>query len=246
MFPDTAALLVTLAGALLAGFTTGFAGFGTGLVASGLWYYALPAAMVPPLVAMTSVAGQLVGLWTFRRALQLRSLGPYLGGAFFGIPAGVALLAIAAPDLLKLLIGLFLLSYALIQLSGVLRHKIGGWGGWRADFVIGVGGGLLGGFAGLSGPIPTVWLQLRGGPTLEQRAIYQPFNLIVLALSVGAMAFAGAIDQRLLLITGCCIPLTLTGAWLGVQLYSRVSDAVFRTVILLLLGISGAGLILTG
>lgn len=200
--------------------------------------------MVPPLVAMTSVAGQLVGLWTLRHALQLRPVWPYLGGAFIGIPVGVALLAIAAPEILKLLIGLFLLSYALMQLSGLLRHKIGGWGGWRADFFIGVGGGLLGGFAGLSGPIPTVWLQLRGGPTVEQRAIYQPFNLIVLALSVGAMAFASAIDKKLLLITGCCIPLTLAGAWLGVQLYSRVSDIVFRTAVLILLGTSGAGLIL--
>ena len=35
-------MLIVLLGALLAGFTTGFAGFGTGLVASGLWFHALP------------------------------------------------------------------------------------------------------------------------------------------------------------------------------------------------------------
>ena len=38
------------------GYGYGFAGFGTGLVASGLWLQALPAALVPPLVALNSVA----------------------------------------------------------------------------------------------------------------------------------------------------------------------------------------------
>ena len=46
--PDPASLAFVLIGALLAGFTTGFAGFGTGLVAAGLWFHALPAEMVPP------------------------------------------------------------------------------------------------------------------------------------------------------------------------------------------------------
>ena len=49
--PDPASLAFVLIGALLAGFTTGFAGFGTGLVAAGLWFHALPTEMVPPLVA---------------------------------------------------------------------------------------------------------------------------------------------------------------------------------------------------
>jgi hypothetical protein len=45
---DTATLAVVLLGALVAGFTTGLAGFGTALVASGFWLHALPAAVVPP------------------------------------------------------------------------------------------------------------------------------------------------------------------------------------------------------
>ena len=69
---DVQTLAIVVIGALVAGFTTGFAGFGTGLVASGLWFHALPAAMVPPLVALASVAAQLVGLVTVRKSFAYR------------------------------------------------------------------------------------------------------------------------------------------------------------------------------
>jgi uncharacterized membrane protein YfcA len=65
---DLSTLAIVIVGALVAGFTTGFAGFWTGLVASGLWFHALPAAMVPPLIALASVTAQIVGLITVRKA----------------------------------------------------------------------------------------------------------------------------------------------------------------------------------
>src|SRR3546814_17357102 len=60
---------------------------------------------------------------------------------------------------------------AISQLSGLTRLAIGAWGGRPSDAAVGVGGGILGGFAGLSGPLPLIWLQLRGGPSAEQREV---------------------------------------------------------------------------
>src|SRR3546814_3200004 len=60
--PDTATLAFLLLGALAAGFVTGFAGFGTGLVPSGFWFHVLPAALVPPMVVIASVTAQLISL----------------------------------------------------------------------------------------------------------------------------------------------------------------------------------------
>ena len=105
---DFATLAVVAAGAFFAGFTTGFAGFGTGLVASGLWFHALPAGMVPPLVALTSVAAQIVGLVTVRKSFNWPQTAPYLAGAMIGVPIGVAALAAASPFILRTLIGAFL------------------------------------------------------------------------------------------------------------------------------------------
>jgi len=240
---DVTSLAVVLIGALVAGFTTGLAGFGTALVASGLWFHALPAALVPPLVVLASVAGQLVGLAAVRRAFDWARAAPYLIGGAVGVPLGVTALVSASPSLLRACAGVFLIVYACYQLAWRRKHWIGGWGGKTADGLVGFGGGFLGGFAGLSGPLPLIWLQLRGGDSNRQRAIYQPFNLIVLALAAGGMAISGQITPDVLWIALLCLPATLIGASIGARIYARVSARTFRRVVLGLLLVSGLILI---
>lgn len=239
---DQSALLFALAGALIAGFTTGFAGFGTGLVASGLWFHALPAPMVPLLVALSSVAAQLVGLVTISSVLSVRLAMPMVLGGVVGLPFGILTLKAATPDMLRLSVGAFLVLYAAVQLAGLARHAIGAWGGRRADAVIGTAGGFLAGFCGLSGPIPIIWLQLRGGPVVVQRSIYQPFNLIILTLAGAGMLWVGDFGRDALAIAAVCLPATIAGAWLGARAYGLVGEATFRRIVLALL--LGSGLIL--
>jgi uncharacterized membrane protein YfcA len=234
-----ATLLIVFGGALIAGFTTGFAGFGTGLVASGLWFHALPAPMVPPLVALASVAGQAAGFVTVRNAVDWPRAMPYLVGGAIGIPLGVVALAAVSPFWLKMSAGGFLIVYSIYQLFGRRRREIGAWGGKVADGVVGIGGGFLGGFAGLSAPLPVIWLQLRGGAADGQRAIYQPFNLIVLALASLGMAVGGQLTLPVLWIALLCLPATLGGAWIGAHLYGAVSARTFQRVVLCLLLASG-------
>lgn len=237
--PDPSTLAFLLFGALFAGFVTGFAGFGTGLVASGFWFHALPAGFVPPLVVMASVVGQVVGLLRLRPAFDWPRTAPFLIGGALGVPLGVAALTLAPPGLLRLLVGAFLVCYAVSQLGGLTRLSIGQWGGRGADGAVGLGGGILGGFAGLSGPLPLIWLQLRGGPSVEQRAVYQPFNLVVLFIAALGMAAAGRIESGALQSMLLAVPATAFGAWLGAHFYSKASEAVFRRVVLFLLLASG-------
>lgn len=243
MIPDPATLSIVLLGALVAGFITGFAGFGTALVSSGFWFHALPAAYVPPLVAMSSVAGQVVGLASVRTAFDWRRAAPYLIGGLAGVPLGVAALALASPALLRGGVGGFLVVYTAAQLTGLTRGRIGSWGGVRADGAVGVAGGFLGGFAGLSGPLPIIWLQLRGGPSAGQRAVYQPFNLVVLGFAGVGMAVSGRIGAPVLVIAALSLPATVLGAWVGSRVSRRVGERAFRNVVLILLLCSGAVLV---
>ena len=236
---DLSTLAIVIVGAFLGGFTSGFAGFGTGLVASGLWFHALPAAAVPPLVALASVVSQIVGLVTVRNAFDWSRALPYLVGGAIGVPLGIGALAAATPLLLRTSIGAFLIVYAAYQLFQRHRWEIGDKGGKSADSIIGVGGGFLGGFAGLSGPLPLVWLQLRGGESDRQRAVYQPFNLIVLGLASIGMAISGQITTQLLRIALLFLPTTLVAAWIGARVYVGVSQQIFQRVVLMLLLVSG-------
>jgi uncharacterized protein len=241
--PDPTSLAYLLLGALAAGFVTGFAGFGTGLVASGFWFHVLPPVVVPPLVVMASVAAQGVSLLSVRPRFDWRRAAPYLIGGALGVPFGVLALTVTSPDLLRLCAGIFLIAYAASQLTGLTRLRVAAWGGRPADAAIGVGGGVLGGFAGLSGPLPLIWLQLRGGPSLDQRAVYQPFNLIILALAAAGMGVAGQIDATVLQSLVIAVPATAIGATLGARTYHRASEATFRRIVLALLLVSGVMLV---
>lgn len=233
-------LILVLIGALVAGFTSGVAGFGTALVASGLWFHALPAATVPPLVTLTGMAAQVVGLITVRGAFAWQRTAPFMFGGIFGVPLGIALLVVASADMLRLAVAVFLVTYAGLQLVQRTPHVIGDAGGRAADALVGFFGGILGGFAGLSGALPLVWLQLRGGTPDAQRATYQPFNLVMLALAALGMGLAGQISRDVVFVALVCLPVTLAGAWLGARTYGRISAAGFRRIVLGLLVVSGA------
>ena len=232
-------LIPVLAGAAIAGFTAGFAGFGTALVASGFWFHALPAHAVPPLAALVAVAAHITGLSAVPNSVDWRGLAPYVGGGIVAIPLGVALLTFSSPDLLRAVVGAFLLVYSAYQLASRGRLRIGAWGGRRADVLVGAGGGFLGGFAGLSGPAPLVWLQLRGGPLAGQRAIYQPYNLSILLVASLAMAVGGVVDRTVLTLAAVTLPVTLIAAFVGARVYLGVSEQAFQRAVLILLAASG-------
>lgn len=240
---DATSIAVVLLGAFVAGFTTGFAGFGTGLVASGIWFQAMPAPLVPPLVALASLAAHVVGLLTVRKAFDWLRAAPYLIGGVIGVPIGVAALSAASPELLRASVGGFLLAYALYRLNPGGKRRIPRWGGRTADGAVGLSGGFLAGFAALSGPPPLIWLQLRGGTTDEQRAVYQPFNMAMLVLASVGMGFGGQITLDVLWLVGLCLPITLFGAWIGARIYVGASTVLFERVVLYLLLASGLSLI---
>lgn len=237
---DGAALAFLLLGALAGGFVTGLAGFGTGLVAAGVWFHALEPGTVPPLVALVSVGGQAVASLFVRHAFDRRRAGPYLLGGVLGVPLGVAALAIASPSVLKLAVGLLLVVYTLLSMTARLPRPPPSR---TADAAIGLGGGVLGGFAGLSGPLPVIWLRLRGGSADMQRAVYQPFNLVVLALAAAAMAVSGAMDMAALEAAALCLPVALAAAWTGARLYRRIDALLFQRIVTALLCLSGIVLI---
>lgn len=246
VLPDGLALLLLVAGAFAAGFTTGFAGFGTALIASGIWMHGLPPALIPPLVTIAAVIAHIVSIATTRPKFNWIAAKPFLIGGTIGIPLGVAALTIAETGTIRSAVGVFLLLFAAMQLVKAERVTIGQWGGQHADACVGLGGGVLGGFAGLSGPLPIIWLQLRGGPSADQRAIYQPFNLVVLAVAVGGMGLAGLVDATVLVYAAIATPLTLLGSWFGARIYLEVSEHAFRTVVLVLLLLSGLALTARG
>jgi uncharacterized protein len=236
------AYALVLVGALAGGFVSGLAGFGTALMALGVWLYVLPPALAVPLVLICSVVAQTSTLPSMWKSFDLSLVWPFIIGGLAGVPLGTMLIAHADPNVFKLTVGVFLLLFP-IALYLNRTPMAFGFGGRLADGLVGLGGGILGGLAGLSGPLPILWASVRGWGKDERRGIFQIFNWTVLAAALGLQAATGLIEQRVIWLALITFPATILGAWIGARVYHGLSDRNFRDLVLALLFLSGVGLV---
>ncbi len=236
--------VIVVLGALLAGLISGLTGFGTGLAALGIWLHVLSPLVAAPLVTGCSIVAQLFSLALIRPKIDITRTLRFIVPGLFGVPLGALLLLAADPTPFKIGIGLFLIATCsvLLFVAGSFRLKSVGL---VSDGAVGFSGGMLGGLAGLSGPLPTLYCTLQGWSKDQQRAVYQPYNLAVLAFALAAQAYAGLVTPEFLRILGLCTPSTLLGCWLGVIAYRHVDDRLFRMIVLGLLLVSGVVLVAT-
>jgi len=93
---------VIFAGALLGGFVSGLAGFGTALTAIGIWLHVAPPAVVAPLIVCCSCVAQSQTLPRIWKSINWRRIWPMIAAGLFGVPLGAWLLTLADPSLFRL------------------------------------------------------------------------------------------------------------------------------------------------
>ena len=172
-----------------------------------------------------------------------RIFAPMLLAGLLGIPIGASLLALVAPQPFRFGIGLMLIAYCGLAL------RRGEAAAFRdappmADAGVGFVSGVIGGFCGLSGVLPTLWSGLRGLDRHARRAIYQPFILATHASGLAWLLWQGRVGAEVWRLAPWCLPMLLAGLWLGHRCYGHVSERVFRRLVLALLGCSGVSLLL--
>ncbi|MBM3569016.1 MAG: sulfite exporter TauE/SafE family protein [Alphaproteobacteria bacterium] len=238
---DVAPILAVIAGTLVAGFASGLAGFAFVLVASGVFLQAIEPRTAVPVLVLLSLIGQVFNILQFVKLMRWQRLWPYLLGGALGVPLGVMLLQAVEPRPFKAAVGALMVAYAGWQLWARPAVVLG-FGRW-ADGMVGIGGGVLGGFAGLSGALPTVWAGLQGWTKDQQRAVYQPFIVVIHMLCLAAFGGEGLLDREVGLLVLVGLPALAFGQVLGMRLYRRIDDQVFRRIVLWLLLASGLSLL---
>jgi uncharacterized membrane protein YfcA len=239
---DTLAYALLFLGALAGGFVSGLAGFGTALMALGIWLHVLPPSLAVPTVLICSVVAQTSTLPAMWKNFDLSLVWPFLIGGIAGVPLGTKLVAHADPNVFKLTVGVFLLVFPLLLYFDRLP-VVPRFGGRIADGAVGFAGGILGGLAGLSGPLPILWASMRGWGKHERRGIFQTFNWTVLAAALVVQTAGGMVEPKVLLLAMLAFPGTVLGAAIGARVYHALSDRNFTDVVLGLLLLSGAGLV---
>jgi hypothetical protein len=237
----TIGYILLFVGALAGGFVSGLAGFGTALMALGIWLYVLPPSDAVPLVLICSVVAQTATLPSMWKSFDLTLVWPFLIGGLLGVPLGTLLVAHADPNVFKLTVGILLLVFpTALYFSAPMAFD---FGGKIADGIIGFIGGILGGLAGLSGPPPILWASVRGWGKDERRGVFQTFNWTVLFAALCLQAASGLVARDVIWLAVLAFPATVLGSWIGAKLYHALSDSNFRDVVLGMLFLSGAILV---
>lgn len=239
-------LLYLLLGALAGGFINGLSGTGTALFALGFYLVVLEPVTAVAIVALMAVLAGVQGLWVVRaeipaqRARILRFVLPGL----IGVPIGLALLSNLSPGPLRLGIAALLILY-----GGYFTFRTSLPAFKRptpfADITIALTGGILGGAAGVSGALPSIWLSLRPWPKAVTRAVLQSFNMVILSTTVALLAWRGAYDQTALTALLVTIPTGLIAAQVGIAVFKRLTDTGFRRLLIGLCLLMGLGILLS-
>lgn len=238
---DGMVLTIFLLASFLGGVTSGVAGFAMGLVVSGIYLHILTPIQNATLIVGYGFVTQGYGVWTFRHSLKWRIAAPFIVGGAIGVPAGTMLLTYIDPGYLRIGIGVLLLLYSVYGLARPSIKPV--QGGAAADTGIGFLNGMLAGLTGLVGIIVVIWCQLRNWPKDVQRAVFQPVLLATILTSTASLSVAGAVTADTMKLYLLGLPCMLAGTWVGLKLYGKLDDAKFRTIILLLLLVSGLSLV---
>lgn len=231
-------LIATFAGALVAGLS----GFAFGLVAASIWLFILTPAQTAALIIAFGLIVQGYSVWKLRHALDWRALVPFVIGAAIGVPVGVYVLTWANPAHVRAGIGVFLILFSLYSLFRPAMKPITA-GGQGADAGVGFLNGVLAGITGLAGILVTIWCGLRGWPKDKQRTIFQPVAVAIFLMSAVWFGAKGVFTAEIGWLFLLGLPALLAGTWLGMKLYGKLDEAMFRKVVLVLLLISGVALL---
>src|SRR3954471_13677068 len=234
-----APLLAAIAffGALIFGIT----GFGSALVTVPLATHLVPLAFALPLFAVADLfCAVSVGLENPKNALrsEWRRLVPMIVA---GTALGVTLLVNLPPRAGMLLLGAFVLGYALYSLvhRGPGRLVDPRWA-WLA----GLCGGITSTLFGAGGPPYAIYLSQRGLTKEQFRATMGLATMSSISLRVGAFAITGVLlDPRVWIAAAVAVPAAFAGIMVSRRVFRLISrDTLLRAVTVMLLA-SGASLI---
>ena len=237
-FGDVALLAaIAFLGALIFGLT----GFGSSLVTIPLASHLVPLQFALALFALADLVSSFrVGLENPKNAVrgEWTRLVPMI---LVGTALGVTVLVNLPRAFGMLLLGAFVLSYALYSL---FRHPSGRIVSPRWAWIAGLAGGITSTLFGAGGPPYAIYLSQRGLSKEQFRATLGFATMTSISLRVLAFLITGLLlNREVWMAAAAVVPAAFIGIAVARLLFLRISrDTLLRAVTLLLLA-SGASLV---
>jgi uncharacterized protein len=232
----SAALLVALFAALLAGVVTGLTGFGLALISTPILLFVYEPKMVVVLTAIFSIFINAAVVWdSWQEARRRLSLALFVP-ALFGIVVGALVLGVISPVYIRLGVGAIVIFSALLLVRDItLPGANTRWG----TLVAGSASGALSTSTGLAGPPIVLLLASRGLPKHEFRGTSALYFLPMSIAGLVVLAVHGLVEAQEVPLGLVLVPAAIVGKAIGTALLKHVSERAFRAVTLGLVILTG-------
>ena len=241
----TLAQMLWIGAAVFAAYVVrGMSGFGAGLVAAPLLAFVLPVHVVVPMSGLLVFVLFIFLTIRDRHSVIWRELKLLAWPTVAGVLAGLLLFRSLENRFLLLMLGTFLILYAIYMLAvhafGLPQFRCSerwalplGFTGSFFDTLFGGGGGTL----------VVIYMHARGLGRMEFRATVAMLWFIEMIARIGGYAITGFYTREVLILVVALLPVMWAGTWLGEQLGNRVSQQAFSRILAVLLMVSGISLL---
>jgi uncharacterized membrane protein YfcA len=234
----TAMSVGTMAVVFVCSVISAVAGFAFSAIAGAvLFHIHTDPIRIVSVLLVSSLSGALYTVWSIRRSIDWRELGPYVIGGSIAVPPGVLLLLNTRADAYLPALGCFLFVYGAYALIGPplsIRHN-----GLGVRFLVGFAGGLTGALAAFPAASMVIWCRARDMDKHRQLAIVQPFILLMQAMILGVLAVLRPVEKGLPLDLMQFVAPAILGAYGGLAIGRLLTSRQFNGFISALLLLSG-------
>jgi uncharacterized membrane protein YfcA len=239
--------ILACAVAILSGVVKGMVGFAMPMVMiSGLTTFMAPDLALAGLILPTVVTNVIQAMRQGPRAAWASASQFWVFLVFGGTALVIAAQFVPRlhPQVLMLMIGVPVICFALLQLTGkrfrLERRSL------KIEALVGVFAGAIGGLSGIWGPPTVAYLTALGTQKYEQMRIQGViYGLGAIAL-FGAHITSGILRAETLPLSMALVPSAVLGMWVGTKILDRIDQQMFARATLVVLLVAGANLVRRG
>ncbi len=216
----------------ISAFVQAITSFGSALVSMSLLPFLFSMNFVTPLVALNGTCITALNFFRLHQHFDPKKIKPLILGAIPGIPTGIYLLVNLPESIIKTILAIVILGYAvysLIHTHSRFRIKK------RAGYAFGFFAGCLGGAFNTDGPPIVIYITSQHWSKDEMNISLTSYFLFSGFTLVTMHTIGGLLTIKVALYFISLLPAIFAGVYIGSKIYKRIDQEVFKKIVLLLL-----------